>query len=149
MRETSNINKDPFPDFDDTQASSKSEGRTVSRILQEIVNHLTEIIRSELRLAQTEVRRDVTQVVKASAFVLVGGIFALYSLGFILLAVVYGLATVMVPWLSAVIVAVGAGVVAAIFLQVGRTKITRASLKPDETIQSLQENVTWMKKQTR
>jgi len=149
MKERSNINKDPFGGFDDKQASSKPSGRTFSQILQEIVSHLTEIIRSELRLARTEVRQDVTQVLKVSVIFMIGAVFALYALGFMMVAVVYGLGTMMVPWLSALIVGVGAGVVAAIFLQVGLTKIRRASLKPDKTIQSLQENVTWMKKQTR
>jgi len=50
---------------------------------------------------------------------------------------------------SALIVAVGVGVIAAIFLHVGRTKMKQIDLKPDNTIRSLQENVTWMKKQVR
>jgi len=146
MKERSNINGS-FDDPGNARASSKSEDRTFSRLVQGIVNHLTEIVRSELRLAQTELRRDLTQVVKASVFIGVGALAALYALGFILLAAVYGLATVMDPWLSALIVGVGVAIVAVIFLQIGRTRIKRASLKPDETIQSLQENITWMKKQ--
>jgi len=138
-----------FDDVDGTYSSSKSDSRSFSRILQEIVNHLTEIIRSEVRLARTEIRQDVAQVAKASAFVAVGAVFALYALGFILLGVVYALATRMAPWLSAVSVGVAVGIVAAIFCQVGRTKIKHASLKPDKTIQSLEENVRWMKTKTK
>jgi len=147
MKERSNINGS-FDNPGNPRASLKSDDRTFSRILQGIVNHLTEIIRSELRLAQTELRRDLTQVVRASVFIVVGALAALYALGFILLAAVYGLATVMDPWLSAVIVGVAVAIVAVIFLQIGRSRLKRASLKPDETIQSLRENITWMKKQT-
>jgi len=147
MKEKSNINKDPFGDFNGTHASSKSGDRTFSRILQEIVNHLTEIIRSELQLARTEVSQDLAQVLKASVFFLIGAVFALYALGFILIAVVFGLGTMMSLWLSALIVGVGMGLTAAIFLQVGTTKIRRADLKPNETIESLQENIAWTKKQ--
>ena len=64
-------------------------------------------------------------------FVAIGAAFALYALGFILLGVVYALATRMAPWLS-VSVGVGVGIVAAIFVQIGRTKIKQASLKPDK-----------------
>jgi uncharacterized membrane protein YqjE len=146
MKERVNTHRDSF---DDAQASSKSADRTFSGILQEIVNHLTEIIRSELRLARTEVRQDVTQVAKAGVFFMIGAVFGLYTLGLILLAAVYGLGTVMAPWLSALIVGAAAGLAAVIFFQIGRRKISLTSLKPDETIQSLQENVTWMKKQTK
>ena len=146
MKERSSTNQGHLNDVDGTDPSSKAESRSFSRILQEIISHLTEIIRSEVRLARTEIQQDVTQVAKASVFVAVGVVFALYALGFILLGVVYALATRMAPWLSAVSVGVGAGIVAAIFFQIGRTKIKQASLKPDKTIRTLQENVTWMKK---
>jgi len=147
MKERSNINRDSFDGFDDQRTSSKSADRPFSRILQEIVDHLTEIVRSELRLAKTEIRQDVTTIAKASAFVAAAGLLLFYALGFILLAAVYGLATVLAPWLSALIVGVGVGIVGAILFQIGRTRIRGASLKPDETIKSVQENVTSMKKQ--
>jgi uncharacterized membrane protein YqjE len=148
MKERSNINKDRFDDFGGTNASSQSGSRSISRILQEIVNHVAEIIRSEVRLVRTEVRQDITQVVKAGTLVVVGAVLVLYALGFILLGGAYALATVMPAWLSAVSLGIVVGIVATIFLLAGRTKMKRASLKPDETIQSLQENVTWIKKRT-
>jgi uncharacterized membrane protein YqjE len=148
MKEGSHINKDRLQAFAGTRASSNQD-RPFSRILQEIVTHLTEIIRSEIRLARAEVRADIAQVARASVFVGIGAVFGLYALGFALLGVVYALGTRITPWVSALIVAVGVGVIAAIFLHVGRTKMKQIDLKPDNTIRSLQENVTWMKKQVR
>jgi hypothetical protein len=49
-------------------------------------------------------------------------------------------------WASALIVGIGMGLIATVFLFVGRRKMKLASLRPDETIESLQENVTWLKK---
>ena len=149
MEETSNRNKDQLDDFDHTHTSAKSGARTFSQILQEIVSHLAEIVRSEIRLARVEVRQDFAKVTKASAFLLIGAVFALYALGFVLLGVMYALAATIAPWLAAVTVGLGVGLLAAILLVVGRTKIKQADLKPDKTIQSVQENVTWMKKQVR
>jgi uncharacterized membrane protein YqjE len=147
MKERSNINKDQVDAF--AGRASSNQDRPLSRILQEMVAHLAEIIRSEIRLARVEVRADIAQVARASVFVAIGAVFGLYALGFALLSVVYALATRVTPWLSALIVGVGVGVIAAIFLQVGRTKMKQVDLKPDNTIRSLQENVTWMKKQVR
>ena len=146
MKEGSHNNKDQLDAFNGTRASSNQD-RPLSRILQEMLGHLTELIRSEIQLARTEVRADIAQVARAGVFVAIGAVFGLYALGFALLGVVYALATRVTPWLSASIVAVGAGMIAGIFLYVGRTKMRQVDLKPDNTIRSLEENVTWMKKQ--
>jgi cytochrome c biogenesis protein CcdA len=148
MKDRSNTNHESDA-VDETPASLKSGGGSFSQILQEIVNHVTEIMRSESQLLRAEVREDVTQVTKAAVFFVIGAVFAFHALGFVLLGLVYALGSRTPLWLSAVIVGVGAAVIAAIFLRIGRTKIQQASLKPDKTIRSLQENVTWMKKQTR
>ena len=148
MKEGSHNNKDQLDAFNGPRASSNQD-RPLSRILQEMLGHLTELIRSEIQLARTEVRADIAQVARAGVFVAIGAVFGLYALGFALLGAVYALATRVTPWLSASLVAVGAAVIAGIFLYVGRTKMKQADLKPDNTIRSLQENVTWMKKQVR
>ena len=80
----STTRKDQFDDLDATTGTSQAGSRAISRILQEIVNHVTEIIRSEVQLARTEVRQDVTQVANASAFLAIGAAFGLFALGFIL-----------------------------------------------------------------
>ena len=132
-----------------THPFSKTSVRPFSQLLQEVVTHLTEIVRAEMRLARAEVRDDVTHAARAGVFIVIGAVLGVYALGFVLLGGMYALARITEPWLAAVIVGVAVGLIAAIFLQVGRTKITKADLKPDKTIRSLQENVTWMKKQVR
>jgi len=147
MRETSNLSQDQSGDFDREYTSSKSGVRTVSQIFQEILDHLAEIIRSEIRLARVELGQDLAQVANAGVFLVLGAVFALYAFGFVLLGLVYALGSTIAPWLAAVIVGAGVGLIGAILLMVGRAKIKRADLKPDKTIRSVQENVTWMKKQ--
>ena len=143
------MNKEESKNYDPRPSSSENGARPLSRILQEIVNHLAEIVRSEVRLARVELRQDLAQVANASTFLAIAAVFALFGLGFILLGVMYALGTSIALWLSAVIVGVGAGLVAAIFALIGRRKLERAQLRPEKTIRSLQENVTWMKKQFR
>ena len=145
MKDKSNINSE----FDAAYERGASiAGRSLSKILQEIINHLTEIIRSEVRLAKVEVRDDVTQVTRAGVFFLVGAVFAFQALMFVLLGLVFALGSRMPLWLSAGVVGLGAGVIAIIVLRVGRARLKQARLKPEKTIRSLQENLTWMKKQT-
>jgi len=148
MRDKSKIAKDSFEELDGMEAFSRSR-RPISDILQDVGTHLTEILRSEVRLARAEIRQDATQVAKAGVFLVVSAVFALYALGFFLLALVYALRETWPPWASALSVGAGVGILAATFLLIGRKKMRLASLRPDKTIQSLEENVTWLKKQTR
>ena len=134
---------------DENNLTSKSADRPISQIMHDILNHVTEIFRSEFRLARAEVRQDLAPVREASLFLAAGAVFGLYALGFVLLGGVYLIATALPLWISALIVGIGAGIVAALFLQIGRTKMRKTTLKPDKTIRSLEENVQWMKRQAR
>jgi len=46
-------------------------------------------------------------------------------------------------------VGVGVGLVAVVLLLIGRKRMSVASLRPDKTIQTLEDNVTWLKTQTK
>jgi uncharacterized membrane protein YqjE len=132
--------------FEDNRAPLASDVRPLSGILQEVLAQLTEIIRSEVRLARVEIREDMKQVARAGLFVVVSAVLALYAFGFILLAGVHALARTAPLWASALVVGIGLGLIAIVFLLVGRKKMKMTSLRPDETIETLQENVTWLKK---
>jgi uncharacterized membrane protein YqjE len=126
-----------------------SDSRSIKQILQDIVKHVSDIMRSEVRLAKTEVRQDVTHYAKTSAFIGVAGVLTLYAVGFVLLSLVYALQGVMPSWLAALVVGVAVGAVAAITYLTGRKKLSQASLRPDKTIQTLEDNVTWFKRHTK
>jgi hypothetical protein len=145
MKERRDINTNRFYG----EGTSPSDGRSLKQILQDMLNHVSGIIRSEVRLAQTEVRQDVTHYAKAGSFVGIAGALAFYAVGFLLLSAVYALQSVMSPWLAAFLVAMAVGIAAAILYVIGRKKLTQASLRPEKTIQSLEENVKWFKRQTK
>jgi uncharacterized membrane protein YqjE len=127
---------------------SASPQRPISSIFQEIGTHLSEILRSEFQLARVELRQDFAEVAKASLWLVVGGVFAMYAFGLMLLSAVYGLGEVLPLWASALIIGTSMAFVAAVLLLIGRRKLKVTSLRPDKTLQTLQENVTWLKKQT-
>jgi len=124
------------------------DGRSIKQILQDIVNHVSDIIRSEVQLARTEVRQDLMHYGKASTLIGIAGVLLFYAVGFVLLSAVYALQAVMAPWLAAVLVGVAVGIVAAVLYLTGRKKLKQASLRPDKTIKTLEDNVTWFKRRT-
>jgi hypothetical protein len=121
--------------------------RSVPEVLQDIVGNLQDIIRSEFRLAKTEIKEEASKAARPAAAFGVGLISGIYGIGFMLLAAVYGLSTVMPAWLAALLVGIILAIVAGAFLGSGREKLKRINLSPDKAIKSLEENVEWSKHQ--
>ena len=125
-----------------------SSGRSIAQILQEIVSHISEIIRSEIRLATTEIKQDLGERAKAATYVIIAGVLILYGGGFALLGVVYAMATIWPAWLSAIAVGAVTGVVGAVLFFIGRGKM-KQRLKVDVTTKTAEENLRWLKNQAR
>jgi uncharacterized membrane protein YqjE len=121
--------------------------RSVPEVLQDIVGNLQEIIRSEFLLAKTELKEEVSRAAKPVATFGVGLALGFYGIGFLLLAAVYGLSTVMAGWLAALLVGAILAIVAIVLMSSSGKKLKHVNPTPDKTIQSLEENVQWAKHQ--
>jgi hypothetical protein len=121
-------------------------GRPISRIIEDILRHVGEIIRSEIRLVQTEIKQDFRDVKHAGTYLIAAGVASMFALGFLLLAAVYGLSTIMPPWLAAISVGIVLGIVGLALMTKGLHLLKATSMTPDRTIQSLEDNLKWFKK---
>lgn len=117
--------------------------RTVPEVLQDIVGNIQEIIRSEFRLGTAEIKEEAAMAAKPVATVGAGIIFGVYALGFLFLAIVYALSTVVAPWLAALIVTGATALVAAILVASGRGQLKKVKVVPKKTIATVKENVQW------
>ena len=122
--------------------------RSISTVLYDILGNVQEIIRSEMRLARTEVTEDIGKWRSAGLLLGVGALLGMFSVLFLLLAIVYALSLVIPAWGAALIVAAAVAALAGIVLGAGfkRIKAVRAAPK---TTESLKENVEWAKQLTR
>jgi hypothetical protein len=118
---------------------------SIGRIMRDIVGNVQEIIRSEVRLAKTEIKEEVSGAAKAGGFYGGAAVCGFYGLGFILLAGVYALSTVVAPWLAALIVGFGIAVVGGIFYAIARRRTHELSRKTELTFQTAKDNVRWFK----
>jgi uncharacterized membrane protein YqjE len=123
--------------------------RSFSEVLQDIVGNVQGIIRSELRLARTEVKEETTKAARAAGMLAAGAVLALYAVGFLFLTFAKALETAMDPWLANLIVAATIGLGAFIAIKLGRTRIKRVHATPEKTIETVKENVEWVKDQTK
>jgi len=122
--------------------------RSFTEVVGDIVGNVQGIIRSEVRLAKTEMREEAVAAGKAGGIAGAGAALAFYALGFLLLTCVYALEIALAAWLSALLVAVGAGVIGATLIYVGRKRLRQVPA-PRKTIETIKENVEWAKQQTK
>ena len=133
---------------DELRQQSRGPESTFSsfgRIVRDIIGNAQEIIRSEIELAKTEIKEEVRGAAKATTLYAGAALCALYALGLILLACVYGLSRVVEPWLAALIVAVAMGAIGGIVFMMARKQTEQLSFKAEQTIQTARENVRWAK----
>src|SRR5215469_307461 len=65
--------------------------RPIAEIIQDVIDDIQEIIRSEFRLAKAETRDELSKAAKSSGILAAGIVFGLYALGFLFLTTMFGL----------------------------------------------------------
>ncbi|MBV8477816.1 MAG: phage holin family protein [Acidobacteriaceae bacterium] len=123
--------------------------RSFGLILQDVMKDVTDLVRSEVRLAKTELKQEALEFGRAASIVTVGGLLALCALGLIFTTAILALCLVLPAWAAALIVSAFAVIVAGLFLSIGMVRIRALKLRPEKTVQSLQEGAEWLRTQTR
>ncbi len=128
-------------------STNQSNPEGLGSLVTGIVEDLQGIVRGEVLLAKTELKEDVSKLGKAAGALVAGALIGLVGFIFLMLAVTYLIATQLDMWLSAGIVAVALLLIAGILVMSGKKAMSAASLKPDETIDSLKEDQQWANQQ--
>jgi uncharacterized membrane protein YqjE len=121
--------------------------RPMSEVFKDIVSNLQEMVRSEVRLARAEIREETSKTVRAGAMLAAGGVLGISASMFLLVCVAQLLSLTMPSWAASLIVGLAVGVAAAILISNGRKGLVMPT--PDRAIESVKENVEWMKNQTK
>jgi fatty acid desaturase len=136
------------PVFEGTTSRPKSD-RPVTALLSDLVNEIALLFRQEATLFRTELTEAMGRAGRGAATLAVGGVLALGGFLVLLAAAVLGLATVLPPWLAALIVGVVVLALGAILLLVGKSRLDAEALVPRRTLRSLREDQIWLKEQVR
>jgi uncharacterized membrane protein YqjE len=119
--------------------------RSFTDLFQDILRNLQEMIRSEVKLAKTEIREEAVKAVRSGLWLIAGGVVALLALLFVMWTIVYALALVWPMWSAVLLVAIVLLVAASILLVVGVRRVRRVRPTPERTMESMRENVEWVK----
>ena len=121
---------------------------SVGDLLGRVTTDLSTLMRQEVELAKVEIKEEATKAGKASGTLVGAGLVGLLVLVFLSLAVMFGLDHVLPIGWAALITAVLLGIVAAVLYVVGRRQLQRVNPKPEQTVETLKEDVQWAKNRT-
>jgi len=122
-----------------------AEERSVSDVFQDILRNLQEMVRSEIRLAKVEIGGEVKRAGSSGVWIAAGGAAAMSAWIFLLWTLTYALATRMSMWAATLIVAVVMAAVATALIMSGIRRAKRIHAIPKRTVESVKENLEWIK----
>ncbi len=114
-------------------------------LLRRLVNDVGMLFAQELELLKSETSESIGELKAASISVAMGGAVTFLGVLFLLLSAVYGLSTVMEPWLAALIVGGVVTLIGAIMLMTGRRKLEPTSVAPRRTARALRDDARMIK----
>jgi len=121
-----------------------SRPRSVAEVLGDVLRHLQEILRSEIRLVYVQARAELRTFGSAGALIVAGVLGGFLSVFFLLFAVVAALSLVIKLWVAALLVAIGMAVVCAVLLRSGAHLIrSRADMAAARAGPGAEEGSEW------
>ena len=126
-----------------------AEERSLSDVLQDILRNLQDMVRFEIRLAKTEIREEVREAVTSSIWIAAGTVGAVSAWIFLLWTLAYALATRMPMWAATLVIAVVMTATATMLIMGGVQRAGRIQPIPERTVESVKENLEWIKQSTK
>ena len=129
--------------------SAELRDRPVGELLKQLANETTTLMRQELELAKAEMREKAGKAGPGFGMWGAAGAMALLALGALTAFLILALDGAMPNWLAALIVALVYGTIAGLLYLRGKQKVDEAgSPVPEQTIDTLKEDVQWAKHPT-
>jgi len=129
-----------------TQVGARRE--SLVELIGELANQSVGLMRDEVALARRELEQKLKTVQSAAAVVAIGAFIALIAALSVCAAVIIALAEYVGPWQSALIVGLILGMAAGVAISIGISRFKRTNLKPEQTIETIEENKEWLKELT-
>jgi len=123
------------------------EEKSLGDLFTDLASNTGKLVRQEVALAQTELTNKATTAGKNIGFLAVGGLVGYAALLGILAAAILLLGNYMPVWASALVVSLVVGIVAAFLIMSAIKGLKNMDPVPRETIETLQEDATWLKKE--
>jgi len=137
------------PDRPEVSDPRVKADRSVATLLSDLAGETIQLIRTELTLLKAELQEKFSRAGQGAIALAAGGLIAFSGWLVLLAAAVLGLATVLAPWLAALIVGLVVLAIGGVLLFVGKTRLGAQALLPERTLRSLREDEIWLRERWR
>ncbi len=118
---------------------------SLGELFRQLTQDSATLIRQEVALAKAELSETASRVARSAAMIAVGGALALVGLLVLTAFLVVLLGDLMDNyWLSALIVGLLFAIIGAVLASTYLKRLRETNLRPDQTIQTLQEDKRWL-----
>ncbi len=128
---------------DGTAPETESLGELFSRLTED----LSKLVRDEVELAKVELSDTLASARTAGVSLGVAGVLGLMAFLMVSFAAAWGLAEVVPEGVAFLIVGAVYGLVALVLAAIGRQRLKAVKPVPDQTVETLKEDVAWAKQQ--
>lgn len=123
------------------------EEPTLGALVNQLTTQVPQLIRSEIRLAQAEMAEKGKRAGIGLGMFSAAGLLAFFAFGTLVACAVLGLALVLDPWLSALLVALVLLLAAGVAALMGRSKVASAAPPtPERALEGLSEDIETIKR---
>lgn len=131
----------------DTRPDAPQDPRSLGRLVGDLSEQASRLVRAEIGLAKAEVAAKAQQMGIGAGLLAGAGVLALYTLTAFIATAILGLATVLPAWLAALIVSVVLLLVTAALALLGVKHVKKGTPPvPERAMENLQEDVETVKK---
>jgi len=159
MQTRKGIDRRPAPEIQRSELDRPDEQRSdiqrvdiqresFGELIGDLANNSAALVRDEIELAKQEMREKLDSFRAGVMTVAIGGVVLLIATLALVAAAIIGLAYYVGPGWSALIIGGLLALVGVITAVVGLGQLKRTSLKPEQTIETLQEDKEWLKELT-
>lgn len=127
------------------EADLRTENASLGDLISRMTGDFSTLVRKEMELAKVETKEEITKAGKAGGKLGAAAITGYLALLFLSFAVVFLLDYWMPLPVAFLIVAVVYAIATAILGQNGRKQLKTVNPSPDQTVETLKEDVQWAK----
>ncbi|HLT19782.1 MAG TPA: phage holin family protein [Thermomicrobiales bacterium] len=128
--------------------AGQRDPRSIAEITNDLLSNAQEVLRDEVRLAKVEITDELKSAARATAMLAAGVVMALFAFGMLLFAITWALDSWLPQWAAALIVAAAVALIATVLIVIGKNRVSEINPKPEETVETMKENVQWVKQPT-
>ena len=126
---------------------ANGEQQSLSELFHQLATLAAELVRDEFALAKQEGREKLNLLRSALMPAVMGIVVGQLALMGLCAAVAIALAPVVGAWQSVLIIGVALSVISVTLLLLGVARLKRMRLKPEQTLETLEEDKKWLKQQ--